>query len=161
MFSTSKELPSPASSSPNVYRIRRRRFSLVFIFVFVLGVVFFTPSSFWELSKGLGRASDLGGSDLDFLVGDNSKEDSKDHNDNMASTDTELPSLSPLEELKLLLHMVASTELRIPKDVDPTKPLARDVYDAGIGGGIGGGISWLQAQQADPPVIVFSKTYCP
>jgi len=65
------------------------------------------------------------------------------------------PPINPEDELKNFLHMVASTELRIPKDVDPSKPLSRDVYIVDIGG------SWLKQADVDPPVIVFSKTYCP
>ena len=55
-------------------------------------------------------------------------------------------------ELHDLLHMVASTELRIPKDADPSKPLDRSVYRPDLGD-----VSWLQKPDPDPPVIVFSK----
>ncbi|EJD02673.1 thioredoxin-like protein [Fomitiporia mediterranea MF3/22] len=61
----------------------------------------------------------------------------------------------PEDELRDLLHMVASSELTIPSDVDPSKPLSRDVYSVDLGN-----VAWLQEVQADPPVIVFSKTYC-
>jgi len=64
-------------------------------------------------------------------------------------------SYGPSDELKDLLHMVASSELTIPKDVDPSKPLPHSVYSMDIGG------SWLQQPEPDAPVIVFSKTYCP
>lgn len=56
------------------------------------------------------------------------------------------------EELRYFLHMVASSELTIPSDADPSKPLARDVYSVNLGG-----VAWLQEEEADPPVIVFSK----
>lgn len=57
------------------------------------------------------------------------------------------------DELQNLLHMVASSELHIPKDVDPSKPLDPSVYGADLNKGA----SWLKKPAADPPVIVFSK----
>ena len=58
----------------------------------------------------------------------------------------------PEEELRDFLNMVASSELTIPSDVDPSKPLERDVYVVDLGD-----VAWLQEVQADHPVIVFSK----
>jgi len=75
--------------------------------------------------------------------------------------DTEMPQPGQTDtsgqELQNLLHMVAMTELRIPKDVDASKPLAPSVYGADLNLGA----SWLKGADSDPPVIVFSKTTCP
>lgn len=162
MFTSKELLPAPtqASSSSSKYRLRKKRVIPFGLLLFVVGIIFFAPPSFWELHEGLGRASNRYSPDF---VADKTLDQGRvgtgivDINDPNSVTTL----LSPTVELKLLLHMVASTELHIPKDVDPTKPLDRLVYNAGIGSGIGGGIAWLQAQQIVPPVIVFSKTYCP
>ena len=61
-------------------------------------------------------------------------------------------SYGPEQELQDFLHMVASSELTNPTDVDPSKPLSRDVYSVDLGN-----VAWLQEVQPDPPVIVFSK----
>ncbi|TDL26174.1 thioredoxin-like protein [Rickenella mellea] len=63
---------------------------------------------------------------------------------------------SPPPELVQFLHMVASSELRIPSDVDPSHPLDPSVY------AVGGGprAASFKPEDPDPPVIVFSKTYC-
>ena len=51
------------------------------------------------------------------------------------------------------LHMVASSELTVPTNVNAAQPLNGDVYKIDLGGDV----SWLQSVEADPPVIVFSK----
>ena len=50
------------------------------------------------------------------------------------------------------MHMVASSEVAIPAEVDPSRPLERDVYVIDMGD-----VAWLQEVKPDPPVIIFSK----
>ncbi|KAI5118888.1 hypothetical protein M0805_003563 [Coniferiporia weirii] len=135
------ELPAPSmSSSPSrsfrsPYR-RRRIIWATFLFS-IIALVFLTPSSFWE--TGHGRALvDAGRAWVPSKIG-------------------EVQPYAPGEEIRDLLHMVASSELKIPHGVDPAQPLGREVYDPNFGENV----AWLKEAQADPPVIVFSKTYCP
>ena len=49
---------------------------------------------------------------------------------------------------------MSSSELRLPLDVDPSEPLAREIYMSPVDGM---DVAWLRAPDNDPPVIVFSK----
>ncbi|KAH8118955.1 thioredoxin-like protein [Phellopilus nigrolimitatus] len=134
------DLPAPSTNS-NASRTfrspyRRRRIVWFAVLLTIAGLFFLAPSSFWETGHGhtlveVGKAW-------------------------IPSKSIDVKSYTPAEELRDLLHMVASSELRIPPNVDPSKPLDRKVY-----GGNFKNVAWLQEPQADTPIIVFSKTYCP
>lgn len=132
------ELPSPAQSSSRPFRspYRRRRvvwFALLFT---VAGLFFLAPDSFWEVSHGHELAA-VGKEWIKPIIGGGGSGENP---------------YTQEEELKDLLHMVASSELTIPKDVDPSKPLPKETYKADLEGAV-----CLQEAQADPPIIVFSK----
>ena len=124
---------SKRSHSPrSPYRRRRVVWSLLVLTI--LGLVFLAPSSFWETSRDHAMSvAEKGKAWLPSQLGGGS-------------------TYGPEEELRDFLHMVASSELTIPNDVDPSKPLSKEVYSVDLGD-----VAWLQEQQADPPVIVFSK----
>jgi len=136
------ELPSPAQSPSRSFRspYRRRRVVWFVLFFTVAGLFFLAPDSFWEVSHGHELAA-AGKEWIKPIIGGGGGGQQTYTRD---------------EELKDLLHMVASSELTIPKTADPSNPLPKDTYKADLEGA-----AWLQEAQADPPIIVFSKTYCP
>ena len=108
----------------------------------VAGLFFLAPDSFWEVSHGHELAT-AGKEWINPIFGGGGNEKVG----NAYSTE---------DELKDFLHMVASSELTIPKDVDASKPLPREIYKSDLEG-----VAWLQEAQADPPIIVFSKARAP
>lgn len=132
------DLPSPAQSPSRSFRspYRRRRVIWFALFFTVAGLFFLAPDSFWEVSHGHELAA-AGKEWMKPIIG--------------GSGSGQQPYARD-EELKDLLHMVASSELTIPKTADPSNPLPKDTYKADLEG-----VKWLQEAQADPPIIVFSK----
>lgn len=125
--------PKARSRSPRS-PFRRRRIVWSFLLLTITALFFLAPTSFWETGRGHAAAVAEAGK---------------------AWIPEKLGGVRPYaagEELRYFLHMVASSELTIPSDADPSKPLARDVYSVNLGG-----VAWLQEEEADPPVIVFSK----
>ncbi|KAL5528611.1 hypothetical protein ACEPAF_7747 [Sanghuangporus sanghuang] len=133
------ELPAstPRSRSPRS-PFRRRRVVWSGLLLSFVALFFLAPSSFWETSRH--RAMSVAEKGKEWLP------------EKLGGG----KSYGPQQELQDFLHMIASSELTIPTDVDPSKPLSRDVYSIDLGN-----VAWLQEVQPDPPVIVFSKTYCP
>ena len=101
---------------------------------------FFAPSSFWEHSRRLTSES------REWLGLSKS---------NDGATEIQNPAAAPrYTELEALLHMVSSSELRFPLDIDASQPLSHELYSNPVDDM---GVAWLRAPDADPPVIVFSK----
>ena len=133
--STSGKGHSPAFRSP--FRRRRLIWSIViFTFLFIYS---FAPQSFWDTSR-------VHSESLKTWV----PEKVQNAVGNLPTWGK--PVYTREDELRDLLHMVASSELVIPVDADPSKPLDRDVYVVDLGD-----VAWLQEVKPDPPVIVFSK----
>jgi len=170
-----------SASFPSTFRRRRIIWGIVIlsgVFIF-----FLTPSSLWERSdvlKGLGEAwapppaashshEEVSLDQINAQLGSVHSGFDKVKQPGSEAAPPDVPNASSAE-LHQLLHMVSSSELQIPVDADPSQPLGIDVYSVNLAEGVelppgveGGGVdvSWLQAGPRDPPVIVFSKTYCP
>ena len=135
------DLPLPSTSARTFRPYRRRRILWTLFFLTIAAVYLLAPSSFWDMGSSQARKlAEAGKSWVPESL-------------NKFNSGGESPYTNG-EELQALLHMVASSELRIPPESDPSKPLARDVYSGGTEN-----VAWLQQVQPDPPVIVFSKVY--
>lgn len=132
----SSNLPLPSSAS-RAYRspYRRRRILWFAVLLTVFALFYLTPPGFWDTRRAQAIADTV-----------------KSWTPDINSGQKQQGSYNAEDELRDLLHMVASSELKIPNDVDPSKPLDRSVYTAGLED-----VMWLQEPLLDPPVIVFSK----
>jgi len=156
------ELPSYTGRSPPPrarVSYRRRRVIWSALFLSCIFIFFFAPDSFWEKSD---RLKELGTEYLSSLKSPSRFTDEQgipDPKDELQKSNEDRPGKEwaatppPRTELQKLLHMVSSSELTIPLDVDASQPLDSSVYDPLSGEDI----SWLQSASNDPPVIVFSK----